>query len=290
MIVIAGGTGRLGTQVVTRLSARGLDVRVLTREPARADHLSHLAPEVFQCDLRDPASLEKALEGAETVISAVHGFVGPGRVSPASVDRDGNANLVDRAAAVGADVILLSVIGASPENPMELFRAKYAAEQHLRQSAVPWTIVRASAFVELWATIMTKPVVFGRGENPINFVSVADVAAVVERAVVDVDLRHRVLEVGGPENITFNELAALLQELRNRPATFRHIPLWLLRSLAPFSRQARAAVTMDTTDMTFDAAAARRLFPELPMTNLETALRTQSTDAQMTPSAPSVSR
>ena len=97
---------------------------------------------------------------------------------------------------------------------MELFRAKHAAEQHLRASGTPWTIVRATAFVELWAEIMAKPIVFGRGDNPINFVSVDDVAAVVERAVVDAGLRGQILEVGGPENLTFNELAALLQEVR----------------------------------------------------------------------------
>ncbi|MGH2870729.1 MAG: hypothetical protein ACRDNK_24565 [Solirubrobacteraceae bacterium] len=114
---------------------------------------------------------------------------------------------------------------------------------------------------------------FGRGENPINFVSVGDVAAIVERAVLDVDLRQRVIEVGGPQNITFNELAALLQQIRNRPAKIRHIPRWLLRSLAPLNRQARAAITMDTTDMTFDGFAGRRAFDELPMTDLETALR-----------------
>src|SRR5437588_7386064 len=194
MIAVAGGTGRLGTLVVKRLAALGLGVRVLTRDPNRARHLSVWAPEVVSCDVRDRASVQLALSGVTTVVSAVHGFAGPGRVTPASVDRDGNANLVDGAAAAGADVVLMSVVGASPNNPMELFRAKYAAEEHLRASGVRWTIVRATAFVELWADIMTKPLVFGRGDNPINFVSVDDVAAVVARAVTDLRLRDMVLE------------------------------------------------------------------------------------------------
>lgn len=141
MIAVAGGTGRLGTQLVTRLGDRGLDVRVLTRD-ARARYISDLATEIVTCDVRDRASMEPAVRGATTVVSAVHGFAGPGRVSPASVDRDGNANLVDAAAAAGADVVLMSVVGASPDHPMELFSAKYAAEQHLRASGARWTIVR----------------------------------------------------------------------------------------------------------------------------------------------------
>ena len=271
MIAVAGGTGRLGTLVVKRVAALGLEVRVLTRDPNRARHLSVWAPEVVSCDVRDRASVQLALSGVTTVVSAVHGFAGPGRVSPESVDRDGNANLVDACVAVGADVVLTSVVGASESSPMELFRAKYAAEQHLKLSGVGWTIVRATPFVELWAEIMKKPIVFGRGENPINFVSVDDVAAVVERAVTDIGLRGQVIEVGGPQNLTFNELAALLQRTRGRPAKVRHVPPGLLRAMAPFARQARAAIAMDTLDMTFDAPA-RQAFADLPMTEIQAAL------------------
>lgn len=278
MIVVAGGTGRLGTLVVGRLAARGLAVRVLTRDRARAAHLGDAAAEIVKGDVRDRASVERALCDATTVVSAVHGFAGPGRVSPASVDRDGNATLIDTAAAVGADVVLLSVLGAAADHPMELFRAKHAAEQHLRASSARWTIVQAAAFVELWADIMAKSIVFGRGENPINFVSVNDVAAVVERAVIDTDLRGKVIEVGGPQNMTFNELAALLAQIRCRQAKVRHIPLWVLRSMAPFSRQARAAIAMDTTDLTFDAVTANNALADLPVTDIHTALaETQST-------------
>ena len=138
----------------------------------------------------------------------------------------------------GADVVLLSVVDASPSSPMELFRAKYAAEQHLQASAAAWTIIRATAFVELWAEIMAKPIVLGRGENPINFVSVGDVAAVVERAVLDPSMRGHTLEVGGPEDLTFNELAAILQDIRGTTDKVRHVPRPVLRGLAPFSRKA----------------------------------------------------
>ena len=257
MILVAGGTGRLGTLVVTRLADRGLEVRVLTRDASRARHLGAAAIDVVEGDVRNAASLGRAVHGVTVVVSAVQGFAGPGRVTPASVDRDGNAHLVDAAASVGADVVLLSTVGAAEDHPMELFRAKYAAEMHLRASSVPWTIVRATAFLELWADIMEKPIVFGRGTNPINFVSVCDVADVVERAVVDPSLRGQVLEVGGPQNMTFNELAAVLAAAKGRPAKVRHVPRSVLRAMAPVSRRASAAIAMDTIDMTFDAAAAR---------------------------------
>jgi uncharacterized protein YbjT (DUF2867 family) len=272
MIAVAGGTGRLGSRVVRRLAAAGLDVRVLTRDPARAQHLSESAAEVVTCDVRDRANMQAALQGATVAVSAVHGFAGPGHVSPESVDRDGNANLVDAAADVGADVVMLSVVGTSADHPMELFRAKHAAEAHLRASGVRWTIVRATAFVELWAEILARPIVFGRGENPINFVSVEDVSVVVERAVIDAGLRGAVIEVGGPQNLTFNQLAALIQNVRGRPAKVGHVPRVLLRAIAPLGRQPRAAIAMDTIDMTFNVAAADQALVKLPMTDIRTAL------------------
>ncbi len=283
MILVAGGTGRLGTLVVSGLVARGLDVRVLTRDPARASHLPGTRVEIVRGDVRDRSSIEPALRGVATAVSAVHGFAGPGRVTPASVDRDGNANFVDAAAAAGADIVMMSVVGAAADNPMELFRAKRDAEEHLRASRTQWTIVRASAFIELWAEIMAKAPVFGRGDNPINFVSVGDVSAVVERAVVDRRLRGQTLEVGGPQNLTLNELAAFVHEVRGDRGKIRHVPRGVLRAMAPVARRARAAVTMDTTNMTFDAMAARAGFADLPMTDLRAALARTAGEPQDCP-------
>jgi len=215
VIVVAGGTGTLGTRLVPRLAGAGRIVRVVTRDPARARHLAGPRVEVVCGDVRDPAQVARAVRGAGMVISAVHGFAGPGRVSPATVDRAGNAHLIGAAARAGAAFVLVSVAGAAPGHPIGLFRAKHAAEEMLRASGTGWTIVRATAFMETWATIMShmlqasgRILVFGRGDNPVNFVSATDVAALIELAVTDPALRGQVLEIGGPDNLTFNEVPA----------------------------------------------------------------------------------
>jgi len=288
VIVVAGGTGTLGTRLVPRLAGAGVAVRVLTRDPARAQHLTGHGVEVVRGDVRDPASVTAALRGAGMVISAVHGFAGPGGGSPATVDRAGNANLIGAATRAGANFILVSVAGAAPDHPIGLFRAKYAAEDMLRASGIGWTIVRATAFMQTWATIMSrmqeasgKIVVFGRGDNPVNFVSAADVAALVDRAVTDPGLRGQVLEIGGPDNLTFNQVAALLQESTGRHGTVRHIArpalqmmAWTTAAIKPaLARQARAALAMDTLDMTFDSTSTRRAFPGLPTTDMPSAIK-----------------
>lgn len=108
MILVAGGSGRLGTLIVQRLRARDLDVRVLTRDRRRTAHLDGSRVEVIEGDVRDRGSLAAAMLGVGTVVSAIHGFGDIGQVSPASVDRDGNRHLIDAAAAAHAAVVLMS--------------------------------------------------------------------------------------------------------------------------------------------------------------------------------------
>jgi uncharacterized protein YbjT (DUF2867 family) len=290
MILVAGGTGTLGTRLVRRLSDRGLGVRVLTRDPTRAAHL----PDTVQTltgDLRDPAAVAAAVRGCATVVSAVHGFVGPGKSSPEAIDRDANRALIQAAAAAGVQhLVLLSVLDAGPDHPMSLHRAKHAAEQALQASGLQWTIVRPAAYLETWIAIIGakladngQALVFGPGRNPINFVAADDVAAAVDLAVHDQSLRGQLLEVAGPENLTFNQLAEQLITASGKPGRIRHIPLPMLRAMSVlarpvspvFARQAQAAVLMNTTDMTVNLAAIRDRFPAIPATTLDEVIRRQ---------------
>ena len=287
MILIAGGTGRLGTVLAARLTARGMAVRVLTRVPARADNLADLGIEVAIGDVRDRASLEAAVRGADVVVSAIHGFTGPRGTSPATIDFQGNVRLIDAARAADAQIVLMSVVGAAAGSPMELFRMKHAAEQHLQAGDGDWTIVRATAFLELWIDVLGstaarsgRPVVFGRGDNPINFVSVTDVAGLLEQAVTDPATRGRILEIGGPDDLSLNQLAAAIQQAAGRPAPLRHVPPLMLRLMArsagylkpELGRQARAALVMDRADFSFDATAIRRAYPGVSCTPLSMCL------------------
>lgn len=250
-VLVAGGTGRLGALLVEQLTTQGVSVRVLTRDPRRAEPLRRFSVEVVPGDVRAPATLPGAMAGVDVVVSAVQGFAGPGRGTPKTVDEKGNVYLAAAAQEAGAAVVMMSIVGAAADSPMELFRRKYAAEQVLRASGVPWTVVRATSFVELWAEIIGHGIVLGCGENPINFVSVDDVAELVVQAVLDPKLRGRVLEIGGPRDLSFNELARTLREVRGDSSRVRHVPRPVLRGLALLHRQPRAALLMDTIDLTY---------------------------------------
>jgi uncharacterized protein YbjT (DUF2867 family) len=285
MILLAGGTGTLGTRLVPLLTAQGLDVRILTRDAQRAAHLRGESVQVVEGDVLESANLGAAVEGVQTVISAVHGFDGAGKYSPQTVDRSGNSALIAAAKRAGVShFILVSIGGAAPNHPIELFRMKYAAEGELRSSGLAWTIIRPAAYMETWARLLGEPLlktgktmIFGPGTRPINFVSASDVARFVELAVTDPSLRGETIEVGGPENLSFNRLVEIVEEVTGKSGTKKHLPLPAMRAMSilarpinrVLARHARAGVVMNTQDSAIDRSETTRRYPSIVPTTFE---------------------
>jgi uncharacterized protein YbjT (DUF2867 family) len=290
MILVAGGTGNLGRELVPHLSSHGSAVRVLTRDLDRARQRLGETPEVVVGDVRNHQTLAAALDGVDSVVSAITGF-GPGAPGPKAVDYEGNLNLIRAAEAAGIRrFVLVSMDGASPDHPMELARMKHRAEEALQASRLDWVVVRPNAFMELWAEIAGGPIikegkatVFGRGDNPINFNSARDVALFIELALFDPGLSRTILTVGGPENITFNQLVGEIEHAAGTKAVVKHVPLAMMRLLSLVMRPFKpdlagmigAGIAFDTVDMTFDAADLRRRFPQIELTRLADVLGRQ---------------
>ncbi len=283
MILVAGGTGHLGTELIPRLTAGGSHVRVLTRNPIRARQRLGNTLEFAQGDVRDRKSLDAAMENVDAVISAVTGF-GPGGLGPRAVDFEGNVNLIGAAQTAGVRrFVLVSMHDARPDHPMELARMKHAAEEAVRASRLEWSIVRPTAFMSLWAGIVGDPIakkgkttVFGRGDNPVNFSSERDVAAIVERALRGRDMVGAVVNFGGPDNLTFNQLVKQIEVACGRNATVRYLPVPVMRLsrqlMRPFKPDVagmiQAGIAFDSIDMSFDATELRRRFPDMELTGV----------------------
>ncbi|MFI6101396.1 SDR family oxidoreductase [Lentzea sp. NPDC051213] len=278
---MAGGTGTLGTRAVRALSASGVPVRVLTRS---ADRAGGLPAEIVVGDVRDPATLAQAMRGVTTVVSAVQGFAGTDPGGATAVDLRGNENLLSAAVAAGAErFVLISAAGAAPDSSLDLRRIKHQAETTALRSELKTTIIRPTVYLETWLGILTEMIeakravtIFGRGDNPINFVSADDVAALVEHATRSPELAGATLEIGGPDNLTLNELARAVLARHGVPEKVSHVPLLVVRAVATLARPvkpsiaalARFGVAMDSTDMTLAADTARAQVPGLPLTSV----------------------
>ena len=289
MILVAGGSGTLGTRLIPLLTERGADVRILTRTPPGAAHPVGAQVQVVGGDVRDTRAVEQAVAGARTVISAITGFGMARDVSARTVDWEGNANLIRAATAAGVEhFILLSVCQAAPTHPIELFRMKHRAEEELRASGLAWTIVRPTAYMETWLAVLGDPLlktgttrIFGAGRNPINFVSAGDVAGLVAVAVADEAMRGAAIDVGGPENLSMAELVETIRTVTGARGKVSHVPVPMMRVMSavmkPFNPAMaaiiQAAVVMDTREMTFDPSETRRRYPSIPMTRLADVVR-----------------
>ena len=283
MILVAGGTGHLGAALIPRLLARGMDVRILTRDAARARRRLGSSPEFVEGDVRNPGSLDTAMRGVDAVVSAITGF-GPGGDGTRAVDCEGNANLIRSAEAAGVHrFVLLSLHGAAPDHPMKLARMKYRAEQLVRASSLDWTILRPTAFMELWAGIVGDPIerqlkttVFGTGDNPINFIAERDLAQIVELVLAEPRYAGAVLELGGPDNLSFNQLVRQIEAATGSSAKVRRIPMPVLRLSALLTGPVRpdvagmiqAGIGFATADMRFDPAETQRCFPDVELSHM----------------------
>ncbi len=288
MILVVGASGRLGSRVVRTLAERGIPVRAASRDLSRIEPLRQGGAEIVAADLRRPESLQKALVGIDRVVAAAHAFNNVGDNTPATVDDAGHRSLIEAARVAGVrHFVFTSAYGAAHDHPVDFFRIKARTEQRLLASGLSYTILRPTAFMEFWAALVGDPIVergratiFGRGKNPINFVSVDDVARFVLIGLENAAARGQTIDVGGPENLTLVQVAETFERVLGRTARKRHVPLTIMRAMArlarpfnPFlSRQIAAGVQMDTTDQTLDMTATLQRFP-MTLRRLEDVVR-----------------
>ena len=278
MILIVGGTGALGSVTAEKLLAQGEAVRIMTRTPAKAQALQDLGADVVQGDLRDQDSLIQVCQGVDAVFASAHSVMGSGAEASKYIDDQGHRWLIDAAKAAGVNrFVYVSALGAAPDHPSNFFRIKYKIEQYLRKSGLPYTILRPTAFMEAHVyQLIGQPIletgkvtVFGKGENPRNFVAAADVAHFAVLMLLKQEGSGEILAIGGPENFTNMQVVRLYEQLAGRKANVSHVPLGMLRVMSPvaglfnpgLSQVMAISIWQDTTDQTFDPSALLQRYP-----------------------------
>jgi uncharacterized protein YbjT (DUF2867 family) len=235
MILVAGATGNLGTEICRRLRNRDEEVRALARatsSPEKVAGLELLGADVVRGDLRDRASLEAACAGAHTVISTVSMIVTaqPGD-SFDDTDNAGTISLIDAAKAAGAEHFIFVSFDTDSLPDAPLVEAKRAAERHLIASGLAYTILRPSLFMESWLgpqlaidTSAATARVYGTGHHKIRYVAIGDVAELAVQCVSNPRARNQVLAFGGPDALSQREAIALFERAVGKPFEIAELP------------------------------------------------------------------
>lgn len=225
LVTVFGGTGFVGRQVVRALAKQGLRIRVAVRQPGRGYRLRMLGDvgqiEVVQANLREPASVARAVAGAEAVVNLVAVLFESGRQGFEALHVDGARTLAEAARAAGVSrFVQISAIGADPASPSKYGRTKAAGEAAVRAVYPDAVILRPSIifgpedaffnrFAQMASISPALPLV-GGGHTRFQPVFVTDVAAAVAKSVLDPACAGRTFELGGPTVYSFKALLEML--------------------------------------------------------------------------------
>lgn len=279
-ILITGGCGFIGRAASRALRERGHAVRLLS---SRWSGVQNGVP-VVRGDVRDPTSLRAATEGVQGVVLA-HQFPGfPIENARAhqtfrEVDAEGTANVIQALKAHGQPRHLVYLSGAAVRDDLAGqhpgIDAKLAAERHVRESGIAWTILRASIvygpgdhyFSRLAEMIAHGPVVpvFGDGRALSSPIHVDDLAETVAASFDDPRAQDALLDACGPNALSTNAALDLLMSVLGQRRPVLHLSVGVMNAVAsglerlpnpPLSRGLIAFSRFDNTSRGLNADAA----------------------------------
>jgi NADH dehydrogenase len=225
LVTVFGGSGFVGRHLVSRLAQDGWQIRVAVRRPDEALFLKpagvigQVTP--VAANIRDRASVARAVAGADAVINLVGILHESGRQRFKSVQADGPAQVAEEAARAGAArFVQVSAIGADANSKSAYARTKAAGEAAVLRAFPAATIMRPSiiigpedGFFNRFARMaMLSPALplIGGGRTKFQPVYVGDVAAAIANALKQPDAQGKTYELAGPRIYTFKELMQIL--------------------------------------------------------------------------------
>jgi NADH dehydrogenase len=255
-ILVAGGSGQLGSVITRDLLAGGVPVRALARrsEPLRA--LADAGAEVIAADLTDARATREALDGVDQIISTANNVMGTGASSPHRVDVRAYWTLLAAARETGVRrLIHVSAREITPDSVVDFFRVKSAVDEVVRTGGVPFVLLQFTAFMDVWAGVVlgdaARPgtaTLFGGGTRVMNFIAVEDVSRFVVAVAHEASIVGEAIQIGGPTNATLAELAESAEQALGTPIRRRRVPAAVLRvarrAVRPFSERVARMVSM----------------------------------------------
>ena len=315
MILVVGATGQLGSRIVGELGRQGRAVRAMVRPPDLGRDLVEAGAELIEADLLRPETLDEALHGVRAVIATANVIVPTHRGDTHQGLARGYTDLIAKAGAAGVERFVYASVPESPlDDVVPLVRAKRAVERQLAESGMSYVSVRMPPFTEVWLALVgseiplrgeprataTRPYrllntfrgVTGRtverrgvmmppgsASTRNAFLSVHDAARVMA-ALVDTDDQGP-LDVGGPEVLTWTDVARIYSDVLGRPVRVRPTPVAVftaghraLERVAPSAANVMALNRLlATAESPWDTSEVTRRLGVHPLKTVEQVLR-----------------
>jgi NADH dehydrogenase len=241
-VLVTGGTGFVGPSIVRKLVEDGHTVRVLEHTRGAGAELPN--QDAVQGSMTDAASLRRAVEGQDVVVHLVAILTGKPEEFR-SVMEQGSRDLLDAARDAGVErFVLMSALGTTEKTKdlVPYYGAKWQMEQDVKASGLEHVIFRPSfvfgpeggalgQFKRIAKLAPVTPIV-GPGTQRIQPIWIDDLAAYFAASVEKREAANRTFELGGPDNVTWNEFWSRLKHAQGSRRPSIHLPFGLMRAQA----------------------------------------------------------
>jgi NADH dehydrogenase len=244
MILVTGATGFIGRSLVRELSAAGYPLRALIRPSRHSPRLPRGVPvEVAVVSLADRRGLRAALNDVDTIFHLASAESQGREANLLATDIEGTRNLVEAASDAGVQrFIFLSHLGAARASGYPVFKAKGIAEEYIRHSSIPYTILRSSLVygpedhftTGLARLLRMAPGFFffpGGGRTVLQPFWVEDLVACLLWSLETPESLNRVYELGGSEYFTVRQILEILMPVIRARRYLVELPTVLIRAL-----------------------------------------------------------
>jgi uncharacterized protein YbjT (DUF2867 family) len=244
-ILVVGGTGMLGRPVAQRLHAEGFRVRVMSRTPEKARASLGESIEIVPGDVADRLSLEKALDGCWGVHINLDG--GPCPEDFDRIEHRGTAAVTEVARQTGIQQITYLSAYTTDErsatSPSAL--AKLNAEKAIQASGIPYTIFRATWFMESLPLFVQgrRAMLIGRQPHPLHWLAADDYARMVAHCYRTPAARSKVLYAYGPQPFTMADALNIYCRETSLDTSLTYMPTWALSLLGTLAFNAELKST-----------------------------------------------
>ena len=239
-VFLTGATGFVGKHMLERLLAEGHDVRALVRDPQKANMAERAKAELVAGDVVEGTGLHEGMQGCDAVIHLVGIIVEKGTNTFECVHHLGTRNVVEVAKRTGIKrFVHMSALGVRADGVAPYQTTKWKGEEEVRQSGIPFCILRPSlifgegdGFVtQMMATMRSAPLfrpVPGDGTPKFRPIAVADVTTCFARALTYEGATNQTIDLGGADELTLNEVLAEIARCAGVRKPAVHIPMSLM--------------------------------------------------------------
>jgi len=239
-LLIIGGTGTLGRQVVLQALTKGYSVRCMVRNFRKANFLKEWGVELVYGDLARPETIPPCLKGITVVIDASTSRANE-LDSLKKVDWDGKLYLIEAAkAAYIKRFVFFSAQNVEQFENIPLMKLKYGIENKLKKSNLSYTIFRLTGFyqglIEQYAIPILEnfPILVTNENTYISYMDTQDIAKFCLRALQIPQTTNQTFFLSGSRGWVSSEIITLCEQLAGQQAKVQRIPLFVLKFVSNF--------------------------------------------------------